>query len=331
MLPDSLRLTRETLHPALNEALSVFPEEIADRAAMSLRRMLEDRIVQDGEKAWSNSFLTGDGFPVEFSFTTADNRLRYTTEPMRAVLAPQRRFEEAVRLLNRLSTTDFPENVFVSLRKMHQQGELLYGAWLGARHGPEDSEYKLYVEVPDDSSDKAVLAVFELELPQPRLTDRTAKLRMVAFTPVSAKWEVYYRIESVQPYHLPRLLAPAGLEGRADEVLRFIADVYGHSLTSRLPGPSVGVSYTMKSPGSAQNVTLFFFARAFWGTDSRIRQRFSRWARAFGWDDSHYQQITTSLADRFSWQTYHGILGITMTYNGQLALNIGVRPIEVLR
>ncbi len=127
-----------------------------------------------------------------------------------------------------------------------------------------------------------------LEYPQPRLPDRIAKLRMIAYSPASQQWEVYYRVKSLAPYHVPRVLAPCGLDSRTEELLDYLTQAYGHSLGVRLPGPSVGVSYSMRSPENPQSVTLFFFARVFWGADARIRQRFGRFSNALGWDDSRY-------------------------------------------
>ena len=330
MSVDSADLAKVTLHPALIQALAIFPEATASRAAAALSTALADRITLDSEEAWSNSFLTGDGFPVELTFTTADTCLRWTVEPMRAALPPRRRFEEAARLLDRLDPAGLPHSTLAALQRMQQEGELSYGAWLGGRHGTEGSEYKLYAEAPEDLPSEAVLSRLVPGLPQPRLPDRAARVRMLAYSPALAQWEVYYRIDSLQPYHLPRLFAPAGLEGSADEVLGWIAEAYGHPLRSRLPGPSVGVSYTLQLSGRVRQVTLFFFARVFWGADIRIRQRFGQWARAVGWDDIRYQQVTASLAVRQSWQTYHGILGITIAPERRLALSLGVRPVEMV-
>jgi hypothetical protein len=151
---------------------------------------------------------------------------------------------------------------------------------------------------------------------------------MLAYSPGSRDWEVYLRIKSLAPHHVPRVLAPAGLDARSGDLLGFIASAYGYSLDSRLPGPSVGVSYSMRSPEDIQSVTLHFYARSFWGGDARIRKQFSRFARELGWDDRRYRRVTASLAGKESWTTNHGLLSITLARD-RLALSIGIRAPEV--
>jgi hypothetical protein len=140
---------------------------------------------------------------------------------------------------------------------------------------------------------------------------------------------LYFRVKCLAPHHVAGVLAPAELFPKAEKMLGFIRDAYGYSLGERLPGESVGVSYFLRAREAVQSVTLFFFARVFWGGDARIRQQFGRWSTAFGWDDSRYQKITAALDSRRTWKTDHGILGITLMRSGQIALSIGVRPQEV--
>src|SRR5262245_59487706 len=71
-------------HPALTRALRVFAEHssaLARRAEASLGVLLNGvRSSCWPEVAWQFSQLTGDGFPVEFAFSSADDVLRYTVE-----------------------------------------------------------------------------------------------------------------------------------------------------------------------------------------------------------------------------------------------------------
>lgn len=313
-------------HPAIDRALSAFPEDSARRAAAALEKMMYERIATDGERAWSSSRLTGDGFPVEFTFTTADDLLRYTVEPASLHVTPQRRFDTAIRLINSLGPFAIAEDMIAALRTTQNHGDLCYGSWLGGRHGPDHNEYKIYVETPDADTACDALEARLFAFPKPSLPDRVANLRMIAYLPASQQWEVYFRVKSMAPHHIPRVLAPCGLDARAGELLSYITSAYGYSLGDRLPGPSVGVSYSMRSPENLQSITLFFFARVLWGADARIRKEFGRLSRKQGWDDSRYQKITAELASSTIWTTHHGIFGINLTRNGQLSLSIGVRP-----
>lgn len=310
-----------TLPPALDRALGAFPDRAAARAAGALRKMLSERLATSEPHQWSSSRLTGDGYPVELTVTTADDRLRYTVEPASCQDTPRRRLDVAIRLMNALATSAVPDDLSSEWRNVQSLGTLGYGAWVAGRHGPADDEFKIYVEMP--ALDAAQCAAGHL---RPRLPDRTPRLRMVGYSPSTRRHEVYYRIASLAPYHLPRVLAPAGLEARSQELQSYLADAYGHPLGERLPGASVGVSYSMQPGGEPQSATLFFFARVFWGDDARIRERFGCFARSAGWDDGPYQRVTAGLASRHAWTTRHGILGITLARGGPLSLSIGVRP-----
>lgn len=320
----------EILHPALDRALGAFPEPIAARAAHALRVVLHDRVATDGTRAWSSSRLTGDGFPVEFGFSTTDDRLRYTVEPGHSSADPRSRLDIAIGLLESLASSGLPADVIAACRRMHSLGRLSYGAWLASRHGLVDDEYKIYVEMPDRGASCEDPGFMPFDLPPPRLPDRPVKLRMIAYSPAPGRYEVYYRIRSLAPYHIPRVLAPCGLETRSDELLSYLAEAYGFSLRDKLPGESVGVSYSSGSIGSPDEwpsiVTLFFYARSLWGSDARIRRTFGRLSRELAWDDSCYQRVTAALASREICMTRHGLLGVALARNRRLSLSIGVRP-----
>jgi hypothetical protein len=324
-------------HPALTQALDAFPAKLAEHASASLHTLLYSRLEADGLIAWSGSRLTGDGFPVEITFTTADDRLRYTVEPASRSCTPQQRLEAAVQLINSLGAAGLDEDTAGTFRAMQNLGGLTFGAWIGGRHSASDSQYKIYVEMPETNIEGSNYLTRKLgSLPAPRLYDRSANLRMAAFSPATAQWELYYRVMSFAPEHMAGTLAPAGLKGMAEMLLSVIKDAYGYSFGERLPGESTGISYSFHAGSQGaephyevQSVTLFFFARAFWGGDARIRQQFGRCAAALGWDDSRYQKVTTALASRKMWKTYHGIVGFTMLLYGKIALSIGIRPLEI--
>ncbi|MEU4428267.1 hypothetical protein AB0F81_47250, partial [Actinoplanes sp. NPDC024001] len=259
----------------------------------ALRALLADRVAADPAGAWGSSLLTGDGFPVEIGVVTADDRLRYTVEPGGHRLDPARRLALAGRLVEQLGGV--PADTHEALPRR-------YGAWVGARHGPDGDTYKLYLEA------------------------ERGRLRMVACTPVTGEVERYHRIPDLYPIDLPRVLGAADLESRATELLDLLENAYGHRFPGRLPGDSVGVSYTESATGEPLSVTLFFFARVFWGSDDRIRRCLTRLAPELGWDDGRYRALTAHLAGSAGRLTRHGVLGVTVAARGRPALSIGVRP-----
>jgi hypothetical protein len=292
-------------HPLLDRALAVWPEDVAGRAADALRALLA------GRTSWDGSPLTGGGFPVEINIASADDRLRCTVEPGPAGLDPRSRLDLAAAWVG------VPAGTLATARRL-QDGQLRYGAWIGCRHSAAGSRYKLYAEVGDRAG-----TAHPSGLPAPRAP---ARLRIVAGTPATGEREAYYRVPDLYPIEVPALLAAAGVEDRAAELLDLLAGAYGHSLTGRLPGDSVGVSYAVSATGAPLGVTLYFFARVFWGSDARIRRRLTRLAPALGWDDRRYRKLTAHLAGAGGRLTRHGLLGVSMPPAGPPVLSIGVRP-----
>lgn len=304
----------ETIHSAIDGALAAFAPDVAHRARLLLYAMLSPRVGSDRPDRWSGSRLTGDGFPFELSFCTADDRLRFTVEPGRRDLNPTERLDFALAVLKRCGEA-VPDDVVERCRTIQRDATLAYGAWVGCRVSSEGHSLKLYVEVPDAQRP---------DLPPPYFTlpERSIAMRMLAYS--SNGFESYVRVPSLEPRHLPAILAPAGLEHRAGELVEVIRDVYGFSIRGRLPGAFVGIS--LSGAESAPRVTMYLFARALWGSDARIRRQFARVAGACGWNPDTYLQVTAPMAARESWQTYHGLLGITIDC-AAISFALGVRPV----
>jgi hypothetical protein len=310
----------EHIHPAIDRALSAYAPEIAEPAACLIAALLEERMRGGAAECWRGSRLTGDGFPFELSFCTADDRLRFTVEPGQSNLDPAGRLDVALALLERLEGRRVPADIVGLWRAMQRCGPLKYGAWIGGRVSREGSALKVYVEVPAEWPAGA--------LPRPRLTlaDRAAAVRMVSYVPAREATEIYLRIPSLEPRHVPAILEPAGLEARAGELVALVTEAYGFSITGRLPGPSIGVSYVVDPPRSAP-VSIHFYARALWGSDARIRRQFPRLAAGSGWEADAYLQASAPLATRDTWTTCHGLVGIAVG-SADMSFTLGLRPVE---
>jgi len=308
-----------SMHPAIHYALSAFPAAFVDQLAEPVRLLLGERRASGSPEAWRGSRLTGDGFPVELAFCTADERLRLTVEP--DARDARHRLNVASNLLERVSPHAIPHDVLDAFRVMQSTASLTYGAWIGCRAGSDGTAFKLYAEVPEGGD------ITSLYPDVPVLPDYCAAApRMLAYTPATQAFEAYFRADSLDPRYLPALLAPAGIEGQTQPLMDFLEEAYGYRIRGRLPGPSVGISYV--SDPECCRVTLHFYARALWGSDARIRDGFVRLARAFAWDERPYLHVTRPLATRESWRTFHGLLGITLDESQQVSLSIGVRPVS---
>jgi hypothetical protein len=306
------------LPAALRHALSAYPEDVAARAETLVRTLCPERLADPSAAAWSGSPLTGDGFPAEVAFSTTDDRLRLTVEPGAHDLDPGRRLALAADRVGEAGGRPVPPEIRQELRSLQGCGPLRYGAWVSCRAGPEGSGVKLYAEVSDPRMRWPAHAA-------PVLDDRDVALRMVAHNPATGETESYLRIPSLLPGHLPAVLAPAGAEHAARLLVDWVEALYGHRVRGRLPGPSVGVSYT--SGAASNRVTLHFTARALWGGDGRIRDRFAEAAAGLGGDPSSYLAVTAPLAGTSGWRTRHGIVGLTLEAGMPASLTVGVRPV----
>jgi len=329
-------------HPDIQAALDVlartFPRATA-RASSALSILLRQtyigakRSAGDHQAAWSFSTLTGDGFPLEWTFTSADAHLRYAVDPARPGLPPAQRLANAAELVAQLCQ---PLNLKLLEELMAWQlaapvGELRYGAWIGGRHHvvSQSDRFKLYVEVPASSAPGQGSLIAAHLNPQPRLPERELQLRMLGLEPTTGRVEFYYRVHSLQSATLSHLLYPAGLRSRADELLDFVERAYGHSLRvvgARIPGGSVGFSYSVSPDDGRVAFTLFLFTRLLWGGDARIRPRFRERLETAGLDSAPYWQVTAALDTRDVYQTYHGLIGFVVASDAPIQISLGVRP-----
>ena len=301
-----------SIHPAIDHALASFDAPRAGIAARAICAALAARLAGGGDP-WGGSRLTGDGFPLEIAFSTADDRIRATVEPGARTLPAAARLEVVATILEGLGEP-VPRPVLDGLLAMQAAGPLAYGAWLGLRAGAQGVAGQAYVEVPRGAPLRA------RSLP---LGSREVTPRMIAYTPSSASFEAYVRVRALEPGELPAVLAPIGGEARVPSLLEFIEEAHGYRIRERFPGP-VGVSYGWPS---SERVTLHFYARAMWGPDAAIRRGFCRVARGLGWDDATYLRATAPIAERNDWKTFHGLLAVTLDAGGAVSLGIGVRPV----
>lgn len=278
---------------------------------------LSARHAEDGDEAFRGSTLTGDGFPLEFGVSALDPRLRFTCEPGSRNLPPMARMQLAAKLAGQLGGKTLPAHLLATLRWAQQGADLAYGGWLGARIDDKGAvQAKLYAELSPDRP-PPMLGEYV-----PRLPYRPVEPRMLGID-CDGQAELYLRLPSLLPAELPALLAPAGMEARADEVVALLSKSYGQPFRDRLPGSSVGVSYAAGDSGCA--VTLYFFARALWGGDARIRQRFAALIADPAQRET-YWRATAPLAGRDLWQTRHGLAGLVLRPAALPSWVVGFRP-----
>jgi hypothetical protein len=290
-----------------------------DRPAAAARaaRWLDDALAdiwasRCPEYAWQAGVLTGDGYPVEFTFTTADDDIRCTVEPWPDVAAADR----LARARTLAQATD--AELDGELHTLQPRGaRLTFGSWVGARFGadPSRDRLKLYVEIAPG-----------VELAdRPGFGDLAAEARIDAVEPASGRRERYYRGRDVKPHHLARLLDGVGLRDRFGELRECLQHAYGRPIDGSLPGGSAGWSIA-RAPGQAPALTVFLFARALWGGDARIAARASEFCDWSGRALVGHARAVAGLSPSVGACTWHGMVGFTVTPSQPIHLALGLRP-----
>jgi hypothetical protein len=302
-------------------------EEVLARAAGTLYVLLEGiRFSPWQEVAWRFSYLTGDGFPVECVFSSADCDVRYTTEVAGPESDPAQRLEHADQLLNRLGVGKLPEINGLPLRDLQVPGDLRYGTWIGARHCSGKDRFKLYIEVPptqcaegaklflDVIGDSSVPSVYRQEL------------CLIGLEIGFPRIEFYFRLKDLTPAELRMLVVQLGLGARLAELLDLMSQAIDKPIRDEIPGSAHGFSLSVDSRNGLPIFSLFGFARSFFGSDSSIRRHLLKLADKRGWILDQYARCSQPLRDRMSWKTFHGIVSFVLKPEAPPVLQIGMRP-----
>jgi hypothetical protein len=321
-------------HPALGralEAVATVTPVLAARAGAALEILLEGVTGSRWQEvAWAFSRLTGDGFPIEFTCSTRDATVRYTTEVAGPEVDPRERLPLAERQLARLGARELSAALGARLRAIQGAGALLYGAWIGGRHGPDGDQYKLYVEVPRGWSDEIEDLVRPLMGEAPLLPAEIVQLRMIGYEPATERMELYFRVDRMDAWQLGLLLQRAGLAEQHAALLGLIEDAYGRSVEPVLPGSKLGLSFAYAPAGRPAALSVFALARTLCGGDDGIRRRLLALGARHGWDLRSYARLSEPLIGRTGRKTAHGMVAFFAPREGPVGLHIGLRPPEVV-
>ena len=302
----------------------------ASRAAIALDILLEGIITSPWQEvAWVFSRLTGDGFPVEFVFSSADDLVRYTTEVGGPELEETQKLAIAEEKLVRLGSCKPSSEISEIFHSIQEIGPLKFGSWIGGRHGNGKDYYKLYIEVPKLESPKCNMLINMLPGDKPILPDHRFKLQMIGYEPESLRTELYFKIKEFEPWELGLLLHKAGIEARQPDLLKIIEEIYGFPIERALAGSTIGFSYSMPANGGKATFSMFKYARSVFGSDCSIRKSLLALGTRKGWDIRSYTAVSEPLDDRTGWNTWHGMIAFTVPPEGLPSMSIGLRPPEV--
>ena len=310
--PASLKQQRLPINRVLNIAAAQQPKA-AWRARIALDLIQAPlRDVSD----WSASQLTGDGYPLEFSFGDTPGEIRYTADVAAAQVQPHQRVNLAWRKLETLLQMDLDPRHVREFQALQNNQCLRYGAWIGGRHSEEGDGYKLYLELPGNSTGKSrellshYLAQYSSECGF-SLTFPGCRSSMLGYEPVTQSLEFYFAAPQLAPWELNKLLSHAGMVRRYAKLVEYIESACGRSIDRELPTSRAGFSFAMKSTGEIGAFSIFFVARSIFGSDRKIRQGVLKLADQYKWLMGDYAKVSEPLNARNGWRTAHGFVGFT--------------------
>lgn len=294
----------QTIHPDIATALSGCPAPQASAAAALFQQEVPDL------NPSPNSTLTGDGFPLVCTFTTADTALRWTAD-----LRPK-----GDRRQRRIATQNAFHRLTRHQTSLLQGGDARYGAWLGGRIATDGAKtYKFYQD-PD-----AKMANRAGPIRSHAFAGFRPRLQMIGYGPGTERREYYYRFDDSSPRLLKRLLETAGLAARFKDTLDIIDNHARNPIDTTLPGGAMGASFAFDDDATVPQLTLYFFARAFWGPDAAIRDNFIALLQSAGRDQHPYAAASAPLRRRHNLRTFHDMAALSVTANGH-AWGVGLRP-----
>jgi hypothetical protein len=245
--------------------------------------------------AWRFSRLTADGCPVEIGFSSEVAAVRATLEVAGPECSNHGRVDAACRLLCKLGLATPDPTLVASWRTMQAPVALRWGCWLGLRSARGQVGGKMYIELPRD--DPAPWA--------------GARSKMLGYDPVTRASEHYAALIEPTEVSLRSLLGPLGAPMRR-QLLERLIELTGLPMPTLLRWIGLGASIT-----EADQVALFFRARALRGGPSRLRALFEsqpKYRLLFG------ACAATMLPD-------HGVVTLLPNPSGTLELRCGISAV----
>lgn len=263
--------------------------------------------------AWKFSGLSADGCPLQFEFSTNDDRLRFVTEVAPAEAEHHDRLGAAVDLIERLGIP-MPPAPEIDFWKALQSGrDLRWGAWLGVRHDGRCAHAKLYAEVPAELRDPSAAGLAQPIVP-------SSRIMMAGYDCSSGAREYYFRQPQMDSNERLAFLRFIGKTPRRQAVLEAFAEVSALPLRAALDWIDFGYSLTC-GPSTDERFSMFVEPRSL-RSAARIRRQFLRWEDRVGRTASAYRDLAGALAD--GCLPSHGIVAVSADGAGAAELRVGI-------
>ena len=267
------------------------------------------------------SYLTPTGCPVEFTWSSASNRINTTMELTGRGVTAQNRLSYTTRRLKSVGVF-LDKKELATIEDMQQGQDLKYGCWLGLKQNKIQPSFKLYIEVPDSRRFDAMAMIPENWRPAP--AGIPTKLDMIGLNTASGQKEFYFSTHKMQPKHLPSIMKPVNLSHRWESVIIAVEELWGWPAFKHLPGTQHGYSYSALSTGPV--FSLFLFAEDLFADDARLRTAVLQLGEKRGWPTTIYERLTKPLNTAAHGKMTHGICTISIMEAGDPIYSIGFPP-----
>jgi hypothetical protein len=293
----------------------------ASRAVQSLSLCCETLVNSMWpEMAWRFSGLTSDGSPLEFTFSSADNLLRYTVDAAPAETENHQRIAAACDQAVRLGHQRPDDKCISQWTLMQRDHNLNWGARLGIRESGVQEKVKFYLEVPFDA--QAAVRSF-INLP---LRDSTAV--MIGYEPQSGRTEYYFRQQQFSEPQLDWMLGMVDDEHTRVTLLAGIEYVCGMPLASALRWTCFGYSLAVRPHSRTPELTFFARCRAIGGA-AQARQRMLQRMPSSVKERSLYYQLLADLPTRDV--PDHGVVSLSCAKSSMCEIRVGLSNTALLQ
>jgi len=283
------------------------------------------------ETAWTFSTLSSNGYPVEFTFSSMEEGIRYAVEVSGPEINPRERLSQIEDLLKKLNVSHACTETINRFKQIQEDQSLKWGAWLGVRHIDEKTYYKIYTEVPESQSTIIDREIYQIFGDRPLLADRVVCPTAIGHQLGSSWTEYYFIIEEFGLVfrQIQSLLWRAELYERCWELLELIQETRGYLDPASAPGfapAKYGFSYAKSGTNQPIIFSFFAFARRLIGSDAEIRRNILALAKRRGWDFEAYAELTAPLATWEDRCDCHNVIAFVVAPKGPLGLHVSLSP-----
>lgn len=272
-----------------------------------------------------HSRLTKKGMPLEWAFVWPGKDIRATIDPLPSGTS-QDRLLRSLDLAGELAS-GLQTSVAMKLLGWQTEFALRYGAWIGLRVTENGPAHKLYLEVPQATSQLQI--VRGLGCDQAEMLRKGFNLVMVGLQPDKGTVELYYRAKAISVPALRTLLQKLGLPDRSKEIVEQVGQLKQRRLQYLLPSDDIGFSVSYSPSGEPQAFTLYAYTISLLGMDSTVREHIVRYSDRQGWDISTYLAMSEAAQHvHFDINTWHGMAGFVVANSGPIHFTVGIAPLN---